>query len=119
MTPSRDLAANIGIHFYTPEEFFLGAEPEHFTRDFEPTMFLKNPLDKQTATTTDAGYKKINAQDIVLLCGSPGSGKSTFFWKKLEPLGYERVNQDILKTVVTMPNVSLLDKWNYRNANKV
>lgn len=33
------------------------------------------------------------------MCGSPGSGKSTFYWTKLEPLGYERVNQDTLKTV--------------------
>lgn len=40
-----------------------------------------------------------NALDVVLLCGSPGSGKSSFYWKSLKPLGYERVNQDILKSV--------------------
>lgn len=40
-----------------------------------------------------------NALDVVVLCGSPGSGKSSFYWKSLKPLGYERVNQDILKTV--------------------
>ena len=62
--------------------------------------FLKGPLDNETAASGDIRYEKMNAQDIVLACGSPGSGKSTFFWKKLEPLGYERVNQDILKTVV-------------------
>ena len=33
---------------------------------------------------------KSNAQDIVILCGSPGAGKSTFYWKHLEPLGYAR-----------------------------
>lgn len=44
-------------------------------------------------------YKKDNPKDIVILCGSPGAGKSTFYWKQLEPLGYSRVNQDILKTV--------------------
>ena len=32
------------------------------------------------------------------MCGSPASGKSTFYWTKLKPLGYERVNQDTLKT---------------------
>ena len=37
--------------------------------------------------------------DIILFCGSPGVGKSTFYWKYLKRLGYERVNQDILKTV--------------------
>lgn len=34
-----------------------------------------------------------------MFCGSPGAGKSTFYWTYLEPLGYTRVNQDILKTV--------------------
>jgi bifunctional polynucleotide phosphatase/kinase len=37
--------------------------------------------------------------EIVMFCGSPGSGKSSFYWKHLQPLGYGRVNQDILKTV--------------------
>ncbi|MBZ6374561.1 MAG: ATP-binding protein [Kocuria palustris] len=37
--------------------------------------------------------------ELVIFCGSPGAGKSTFYWNHLEPLGYERVNQDILKTV--------------------
>jgi len=103
---NRDLAANIGICFYTPEEYFLGSEPEQFARGFEPTKFLKDPLNEKTAKPTEVGYKKINAQDIVLHCGSPGAGKSTFFWKKMEPLRYERVNQDILKTVSTKLNVS-------------
>lgn len=44
-------------------------------------------------------YSKKNAQEITLFCGSPGAGKSTFYWKQLQPLGFERVNQDILKTV--------------------
>ena len=44
-------------------------------------------------------YSKRNDQDIVLFCGSPGAGKSTFYWTHLQPLKYERINQDILKTV--------------------
>jgi bifunctional polynucleotide phosphatase/kinase len=107
----RDLAANIGIPFYTPEEYFLDAEPEPFTRDFEPKNFLKNPLGGTTITSPDIVYTKVNLQDIVLHCGSPGAGKSTFFWKKLEPLGYFRINQDILKTVSTKPNVSWSSRW--------
>jgi bifunctional polynucleotide phosphatase/kinase len=104
---SRNLAANIGIHFYTPEEYFLDAEPEPFTREFEPKEFLRNPFDEAQvrATNADIQYKKINSQDVVLHCGSPGAGKSTFFWKKLGPQGYERVNQDILKTVSFILNV--------------
>lgn len=44
-------------------------------------------------------FEKRNPLDLVIFCGSPGAGKSTFYWKYLQPLGYERVNQDILKTV--------------------
>jgi bifunctional polynucleotide phosphatase/kinase len=33
------------------------------------------------------------------MCGSPGAGKSSYYWKHLQPLGYARVNQDVLKTV--------------------
>ena len=43
--------------------------------------------------------EKKNPLDIVLMCGSPGSGKSTFYWTKMKPLNYERINQDRLKTV--------------------
>lgn len=42
---------------------------------------------------------KTSALDIILFCGSPGAGKSTFYWRQLQPLGYGRVNQDILKSV--------------------
>ena len=100
----RDLAANIGIRFYTPEEYFLGAEPEPFTREFEPTKFLREPLCRTLDVPTNIEYEKINPQDLVICTGSPAAGKSTFFWRKLEPLGYKRINQDILKTVSTMPS---------------
>ena len=33
-----------------------------------------------------------------MFCGSPGAGKSTFYWENLKPLGYERINQDVLKS---------------------
>lgn len=45
------------------------------------------------------GHMFRDANFRVKLCGSPGAGKSTFYWKQLQPLGYERVNQDILKSV--------------------
>lgn len=37
-------------------------------------------------------------KELVMFVGPPAAGKSTFFRKNLEPLGYERVNQDQLKT---------------------
>ena len=92
----RDLATNLGIQFHTPEEFFLKDDPQPFTRYFEPKSFLS-----ETATSTDTTpivFEQKNKLDIVIMCGSPGCGKSTFYWTKLKPLGYERVNQDILKS---------------------
>ncbi|KAF9637179.1 HAD-superfamily hydrolase subfamily IIIA [Lasiodiplodia theobromae] len=93
----RDFAANIGIPFHTPDEYFLGEEPRPFVRDFDPAKFLG----QVAGAATDAVpllFTKKNSLDIVILCGSPGAGKSTFYWKHLKPLGYERINQDILKT---------------------
>ena len=53
---------------------------------------------RETASETQPAFQKKNKADVVLFCGSPGSGKSTFFWTYLRELGYERVNQDTLKT---------------------
>ncbi|CAF9914539.1 hypothetical protein IMSHALPRED_001936 [Imshaugia aleurites] len=93
----RDFACNVGITFHTPEEYFLHEQPVPFTRSFDPRTFLNSSSSTSTYATPIVLDKK-NALDIVLMCGSPGSGKSTFYWTKLEPLGYERVNQDTLKT---------------------
>ncbi|KAI4141881.1 MAG: hypothetical protein L6R39_005156 [Caloplaca ligustica] len=93
----RNFAANVGIDFRTPEEYFLHEPPQPFTRDFEPSIYLKVANSLSLDASPFAIAKK-NALDIVLFCGSPGSGKSTFYRKHLQPLGYERVNQDTLKT---------------------
>jgi bifunctional polynucleotide phosphatase/kinase len=94
----RNFAYNVGIAFKTPDEFFLNEEPRPFFRDFDPATYVgtvvANPIDDSAAAFT-----KTNDLDIVLFCGSPGAGKSTFYWTHLQPLGYERINQDILKTV--------------------
>jgi bifunctional polynucleotide phosphatase/kinase len=92
----RDFAANVGIPFHTPDEFFLKQPPRPFVRPFEPSQHLA-PI----ANSTDASpivFSKLNHQDIVLFVGSPASGKSTFYNTHLKPLDYIRVNQDILKT---------------------
>ena len=91
----RDLAANIGIDFQTPEEYFLNETPSLFTRTFEPNVYLDSAA-PACANIIPISFGK--TLDLVVMCGSPASGKSTFYWTKLKPLGYERVNQDILKS---------------------
>jgi bifunctional polynucleotide phosphatase/kinase len=93
----RDLAANVGICFHTPEEFFLGHEPKPYERSLNPNDYLDVELTTDTEVSPLVFTKK-NDVEIVLFCGSPGAGKSTFYWTFMEPLGYERVNQDLLKS---------------------
>lgn len=95
-TSDRDLAANIGLKFQTPEEFFLGLDTEPYEHPFEPRKFLESALSQAQPPKP---FTKGAGQELVIFCGSPGAGKSSFFWKHLQPQGFERVNQDILKTV--------------------
>ncbi|KAF2764933.1 PNK3P-domain-containing protein [Teratosphaeria nubilosa] len=93
----RDFAANVAIQFHTPEEFFLGEAVKPFVRGFEPAAYIDVPVTSETDRTPILFTKK-HEVELVLFCGSPGAGKSTFYWYTLQPLGYERVNQDILKS---------------------
>ena len=93
----RDFAANVGIGFKTPEEFFLNESAKPFIRSFDPSTYLETEVTSQT-DVSPVLFSKKNDLDIVLFCGSPGAGKSTFYWQHMQPLGYERVNQDILKS---------------------
>lgn len=89
----RNLAANVGIPFKTPEEFFLNEEPQPYTRSFDPLNYLN-----YEESGPPFLFKPFDGQEIALFVGSPGAGKSTFFHRYLEPLGYVRVNQDILRS---------------------
>lgn len=90
----RNFASNAGIKYETPEEFFLGEQPREFSRDFDVSSYTSN----NHSQVDDVIFEKKNTEDIVLFCGPPGAGKSTFYWRYLKPLGYERVNQDMLKS---------------------
>ncbi|KAF2635134.1 PNK3P-domain-containing protein [Massarina eburnea CBS 473.64] len=90
----RNFATNVGIPFHTPEEYFLEEAPRPFVRTFDPSAFLQD----LPPPSGDPKYTKNNSLDIVLFVGSPGSGKSSFYRRHLQPLGYGRVNQDILKS---------------------
>ncbi|EWC45846.1 hypothetical protein DRE_04853 [Drechslerella stenobrocha 248] len=86
----RKFAENIGIKFLTPEEYFLGEKPAPYEYDFDPSSFRRS-------MATPAFVKKYPLE-LVVFTGRPGAGKSTFSIQYLEPAGYQRINQDILKT---------------------
>ncbi|EYE99471.1 putative DNA 3'-phosphatase Tpp1 [Aspergillus ruber CBS 135680] len=88
----RGFAVNIGVDFKTPEEFFLNQAPEAFEKPFDPASYL------HTGEQDLPLFTRLHPLELVIFCGSPGAGKSTFYWNNLESLGYERVNQDILKS---------------------
>ncbi|KAK4160258.1 polynucleotide kinase 3 phosphatase-domain-containing protein [Cladorrhinum sp. PSN259] len=88
----RNMAANIGIKYLTPEQFFLGeTEERKWVRDVDLEKF-------GFSEDEDMKWEKKYEKEMVLFVGPPGAGKSTFSSKYLSPLGYERVNQDLLKT---------------------
>jgi bifunctional polynucleotide phosphatase/kinase len=112
----RNFAINVGITYYTPEEYFLKEPARAFVQSFDPAQYISAAFEGWSSTlhvvssmvdngqsvsngSTKAVYEKLDSLDLVLLCGSPGAGKSTFYKRNLEPLGYFRVNQDTLKTV--------------------
>ncbi|KAJ5709949.1 Polynucleotide kinase 3 phosphatase [Penicillium malachiteum] len=87
-------AINAGLPFKTPEEFFKGVvEPPAPVTLFNPTAYIKTESE-----SVPIPFTRKHPLELVIFCGSPASGKSTYFKNNLEPLGYERVNQDLLKT---------------------
>ncbi|EFX85136.1 hypothetical protein DAPPUDRAFT_46356 [Daphnia pulex] len=91
----RLLAINVGLKFYTPEEFFLGHRSvPHKQPDFEPrnvdaSIPLLEPSDAPL-------FQK--KQEVILLVGFPGSGKSHFAEQHALQSSYDVINRDSLGT---------------------
>ena len=49
----RDLAANIGIKFLTPEEFFLNEATEPYDHVFEPVRYIQSATESTLDCKTD------------------------------------------------------------------
>ncbi|KAG8897496.1 hypothetical protein FRB99_008114 [Tulasnella sp. 403] len=94
----RLYALNVGIPFYTPEEFFLKKSPRKFTlRGFHPSSLTSDPA---ASLSTSSPFVPPNptSPEIVLFVGYPSVGKTSFYKKHFAPAGYVHVNQDKLKS---------------------
>jgi bifunctional polynucleotide phosphatase/kinase len=88
----RKFARNCGVRFQTPEEYFLGEKEFKFdwSKVVDPHKFVEGER---------KAYKSeyhSTSQELVVLVGFPGCGKSTFCRKFLIPHEYVWVNQDTL-----------------------
>eukprot|EP00743_Colponemidia_sp_Colp-15_P000382 GILK01000439.1.p1 GENE.GILK01000439.1~~GILK01000439.1.p1 ORF type:complete len:422 (+),score=77.69 GILK01000439.1:114-1268(+) len=85
-------AMNLEIAFKTPENLFLGhRDVLKATWTFDPTVYRSIDISSDSRHTLS-----VSTTELVVLVGSPGSGKSSLSRRFLTT--YEHVNQDILSS---------------------
>ncbi len=84
-------ALNLNIKFMHRDEFIYGVAPTNYNIKY---------VEKLDSYCKPSSYvfKKSDKQEIILLCGLPGSGKSHFAKNTIVPSGITYVNMDTLKT---------------------
>jgi len=87
-------ALNVGAEFWTPERFFLGPDADR-TRPV-PTALAFDPRLLGERRDRPAALEPAGAQEVVVLVGPPGAGKTSLARDRLA--GYAHVNQDTLKS---------------------
>ncbi|XP_077982850.1 bifunctional polynucleotide phosphatase/kinase-like [Glandiceps talaboti] len=91
----RLFSMNIGVTFYTPEEYFLRSK----TAPFEMPKFDPRSIDKNTPLLVPKSANVTSdVQEVIIMVGYPACGKSTFAQLYLLPKGYVHVNRDTMKT---------------------
>jgi len=89
----RKFASNVGLTFYTPEEFFLGASPQPFTMGGIDLRTHSN------VTECDGLRLELGQQEMIIFVGFPGSGKSSFYRRNYGSNSkYVHINRDTLLT---------------------
>uniref|UniRef100_A0A8D8HAT3 Bifunctional polynucleotide phosphatase/kinase n=1 Tax=Culex pipiens TaxID=7175 RepID=A0A8D8HAT3_CULPI len=100
----RLMALNVGIPFLTPEAHFQNAKEADWVKpEFDPRVALekRQQLDPPGSKLTSS------QQEVIVMVGFPGSGKSHFARAQLESKGYVHINRDALGS--WQKCVSLLD----------
>ncbi|CAF0782936.1 unnamed protein product [Adineta ricciae] len=91
----RLFAINVGLKFYTPEEYFLGLNKANYEMPkFEPKA-LRSILSLVEPTTGSLTSDKV---ELIVMCGLPASGKSWFVKKHIVSHKYEYINRDEVGT---------------------
>jgi len=93
----RCFAANVGLTFHTPEEFFLNWGKSPFSWPVFTPSSLKKAISLLHADSANSELRK-KTQEIIVMVGFPACGKSTISRKHFVLHGYEHVNQDTLGT---------------------
>ncbi|XP_016837662.1 uncharacterized protein F21D5.5 isoform X1 [Nasonia vitripennis] len=87
----RLLALNLGLTFHTPEEHFLG----HKQASYNAPSFHPKEASKNTVLYEPSDSKLVSdKQELVIMVGCPGSGKSHFAKTHLK--NYYYINRDTL-----------------------
>ena len=93
----RRFAANVGMKFHTPEEFFLAKSPAPFSfGEFDPRELVRSPpplLEPESAQIVGPA----DVSEVVVFVGCPASGKSSFYRQHMTK-SHDSVNRDQLGT---------------------
>ncbi|CAG2161897.1 unnamed protein product [Oppiella nova] len=108
-------AANSGIPFLTPERFLTDVKPKIVSSDtsycgFDISVFRPKKCDNNFIATqfgSDKQYRNISdllanyssKLHVIIFCGLPASGKSSFYTNYLQKFGYIYISRDELKTM--------------------
>ncbi|CAF0825136.1 unnamed protein product [Adineta ricciae] len=91
----RLFAINVGLKFYTPEEYFLGLSKANYEMPkFEPKA-LRSMSSLVEPTSGSLTSDKV---ELIVMCGLPASGKSWFVKKHIVSHKYEYINRDEVGT---------------------
>uniref|UniRef100_A0A4Y0BI43 FHA_2 domain-containing protein n=1 Tax=Anopheles funestus TaxID=62324 RepID=A0A4Y0BI43_ANOFN len=92
----RLMAINVGISFLTPEQHFQNLPDSSWTKpEFDPKVVCSLAV-KESLLSPAGTLLTSPGQEVILMVGFPGSGKSHFARNHLAPKGYEVVNRDTL-----------------------